>query len=68
LTSLSDGAWHLQLVNRLNHADSSREDGGNVAAGISALLPMAGSVYTGDEDGRVWEWGVMQRGMSVSMR
>ena len=68
LTSLSDGAWHLQLVNRLNHADSSREDGGNIAAGITALLPMAGSVYTGDEDGRVWEWGVMQRQMSVSLR
>ena len=68
LTSLSDGAWHLQLVNRLNHADSSREDGGNIGAGITALLPMAGSVYTGDEEGRVWEWGVMQRQMSVSLR
>lgn len=68
LTSLSDGAWHLQLVNRLNHADSSREDGGNIVAGISALLPMAGSVYTGDEEGRVWEWGVMNRHMGVSLR
>ncbi|KAM0696036.1 hypothetical protein Q7P36_004519 [Cladosporium allicinum] len=68
LTSLSDGAWHLQLVNRLNHADSSREDGGNIGAGISALLPMAGSVYTGDEEGRVWEWGVMNRHMGVSLR
>jgi hypothetical protein len=68
LTSLSDGAWHLQLVNRLNHVDMLREDGGNIGAGITALLPMANSVYTGDEDGKVWQWGVMQRQTSVSMR
>ena len=68
LTTLSDGAWHLQLVNRLNHVDMMREDGGNISAGITALLPMANSVYTGDEDGKVWEWGVMQRQTSVSMR
>jgi hypothetical protein len=45
-----------------------REDGGNISAGITALLPMANSVYTGDEDGKVWQWGVMQRQTSVSMR
>lgn len=68
LTALSDGAWHLQLVNRLNHVDMMREDGGNISAGITALLPMANSVFTGDEDGKVWEWGVMQRQTSISMR
>jgi hypothetical protein len=68
LTSLSDGAWHLQLVNRLNHVDALREDGGNINAGITALLPMAHSVYTGDEDGKVWQWGVVQRQINVSIR
>lgn len=68
LTTLSDGAWHLQLVNRLNHVDMMREDGGNISAGITALLPMANSVYAGDEEGKVWEWGVMQRQTSISMR
>lgn len=68
LTTLRDGAWHLQLVNRLNHVDAAREDGGNCSAGITALLPMANAVYTGDEEGRVWQWGVLQRQASVSLR
>lgn len=61
LTTLADGAWHLLLVNRLNHVDMTKEDGRNIGAGITAILPMAGAVYTGDEEGKVWEWGVMQR-------
>ncbi|OQN95747.1 hypothetical protein B0A48_17937 [Cryoendolithus antarcticus] len=68
LAVLSDGAWHLQLVNRLNHVDGLRDGGVNRSAGISALLPMPGAVYTGDEDGRVWEWSVVQRQGSVSAR
>ncbi|OQO06015.1 hypothetical protein B0A48_08603 [Cryoendolithus antarcticus] len=68
LAVLSDGAWHLQLVNRLNHVDGLRDGGVNRSAVISALLPMPGAVYTGDEDGRVWEWSVVQRQGSVSAR
>ena len=61
LTTLADGGWHLQLVKRLNHVDAAREDGGNSAAAVSAILPMGQGVYTGDEEGRVWEWGVVVR-------
>lgn len=69
LTTLGDGTWYLQLVKRLNHADSSREDGANTSAAISAILPMPHSVYTGDEEGKVWEWDCVQRqGSSLSAR
>ncbi|ETI23857.1 hypothetical protein G647_05664 [Cladophialophora carrionii CBS 160.54] len=47
------GRFELELIRQLNHADSSRDDGANVGAGISCILPMAQVVYTGDEDGRV---------------
>lgn len=68
LTSLADGAWYLQLVNRLNHIDPSREDGGNITAAMTAVLPMPNAVYTGDEEGRVWEWDVMHRQPSLPIR
>jgi len=68
LTTLDDGAWHLRLVKRLNHVDASREDGGNIPAAITAVLPMPQAVYTGDEMGRVWEWDCIQRQSSVSVR
>jgi len=68
LTSLADGAWYLQLVNRLNHNDPSREDGGNISAAMTAVLPMPNAVYTGDEEGRVWEWDVMHRQPSLPVR
>jgi hypothetical protein len=47
------GRFELELLRQLNHTDSSRDDGANVNAGISCILPMAQLVYTGDEDGRV---------------
>ena len=47
------GKFELELIRQLNHADGSRDDGANVTAGISCILPMAQMVYTGDEDGRV---------------
>ena len=50
---VKDGRFELDLIRQLNHADSQREDGGNVTAGISCILPMPQVVYTGDEDGRV---------------
>ncbi|KAK4544676.1 hypothetical protein LTR36_003925 [Oleoguttula mirabilis] len=68
LTTLSDGAWHLQLVKKLNHIDASREDGGNSSAAVTAVLPMAQAVYTGDENGKVWEWDCIQRQGSISVR
>lgn len=68
LTTLSDGAWSLQLVKRLNHVDMSREDGGNNSAAVTAILPMAQAVYTGDENGKVWEWDCIQRQGSISVR
>lgn len=47
------GQFELELIRQLNHADSSRDDGANVNAGISCILAMPQVVYTGDEDGRV---------------
>ncbi|TKA25362.1 hypothetical protein B0A50_06266 [Salinomyces thailandicus] len=61
LKTLLDGDWCLSLVKRLNHVDTNREDGGNTAAGVTAVLPVAQAVYTGDESGRVWEWDCIQR-------
>ena len=61
LTTLLDGTWYLQLLKRLNHTDPSREDGGNFSAAITTILPMPQAVYTGDEDGKVWEWDCVQR-------
>lgn len=48
-----NGRFELDLLRQLNHADHSRDDGVNVGAGISCVLPMPQVVYTGDEDGRV---------------
>ena len=67
-TTLVDGAWYLQLVKRLNHTDSTKENGANTLAAITAILPMSQAVYTGDEDGRVWEWNCVQRQNSLSAR
>ena len=50
---IRDGRFEVELVRQLNHVDNSREDGANVSAGISCILPMPQVVYTGDEDGRV---------------
>ncbi len=50
---IRDNKFELELIRQLNHVDVSREDGGNVTAGISCILPMPQVVYTGDEDGRV---------------
>ncbi|KAK3117998.1 beige protein-like 1 [Teratosphaeriaceae sp. CCFEE 6253] len=65
LTTSQDGEWYLQAVKRLNHVDGTRENGGNTAAAITAILPMPTAVYTGDEQGRVWEWDCVQRSGSV---
>ena len=53
---IKDGRFTLELVRQLNHTDGVREDGGNVMAAISCILPMPQVVYTGDEDGKVVSW------------
>ena len=68
LTTLVDGSWYMQLIKRMNHTEFSREDGGNHSAAITAILPMAQAVYTGDEEGRVWEWSCVPRHSSISSR
>ncbi|PGG98751.1 hypothetical protein AJ79_08771 [Helicocarpus griseus UAMH5409] len=60
--TIRDGRYELDLIRQLHHVDNARGDGaGNVAAGISCILPLAQSVYTGDEVGRVFEWDCVQR-------
>lgn len=55
------GTWTVDLIKRLNHVDASREDGGNFPAPVTCITPMAQVVYTGDDDGRVYEWDCVQR-------
>lgn len=43
LVTLADGAWHLQLLEHLDHEGPA----------ITAILPCAKKVYTGDSAGRV---------------
>lgn len=59
-----EGGWEVVLVRRLVHGDVGRGDGGagGVGAAVTAVLPMGLAVYTGDEEGRVWEWDCVQRG------
>jgi len=57
----ASGNWTVDLIKRLNHVDSSREDGGNCSAAITCILPLAQVVYTGDDDGKVYEWDCVQR-------
>lgn len=58
---IRDGRFELELVRQLNHVDGGRDDGINVRSGISSILPMPQMVYTGDEDGKVYEWDCVQR-------
>lgn len=52
------GGWILEFLRRLDHVDARVEGGGNVEAGISCVVPLAGRVYTGDEEGRVVSFSV----------
>ena len=49
--SIVGGRWALTHVKRMNHTEE--HSGVNVSAAITAILPRALKVYTGDEDGRV---------------
>ncbi|KKZ59007.1 hypothetical protein EMCG_00872 [[Emmonsia] crescens] len=60
--TIRNGRFELDLIRQLHHVDNTRGDGSsNVSAGISCILPLAQSVYTGDEIGRVYEWDCVQR-------
>nr|ACN54332.1 beige/BEACH domain protein [Epichloe festucae] len=50
------GRWTLELLRRLDHVDFKSDKDGNTDAGITCITPMPTCVYTGDEDGRVYEW------------
>lgn len=47
---IRDGAFALEHVKRMNHLDQA---GFNIGAALTCVLPMAHTVYIGDEDGRV---------------
>ncbi|KLU83123.1 beige/BEACH domain-containing protein [Magnaporthiopsis poae ATCC 64411] len=55
------GVWELEFLRRLDHVDPKSETGANVDAAITCITPMPQAVYTGDEDGRVYEWNLIQR-------
>lgn len=57
-TAISDGAFVLEHVKRMHHLDHA---GYNIGTTITSILPMAQKVYTGDDDGRVYEWDCIQR-------
>ncbi|KAK5988615.1 Beigehomolog 1-like protein [Cladobotryum mycophilum] len=56
-----EGKWKLELLRRLDHIDYRSDKGENTAAGITCISPMPTCVYTGDEDGRVYEWNFAGR-------
>ncbi|KAI1403229.1 beach-domain-containing protein [Hypoxylon fuscum] len=58
---VTDGRWALELVRRLDHIDARSETGTNTEAAITCITPMPQLVYTGDDDGRVYEWNLIQR-------
>ncbi|KAL7621392.1 beige protein-like 1 [Parahypoxylon ruwenzoriense] len=58
---IKDGKWMLALVRRLDHIDTRSETGTNTEAAITCITPMPQLVYTGDDDGRVYEWNLIQR-------
>ncbi|KAG6162331.1 hypothetical protein E4U36_001023 [Claviceps purpurea] len=53
---VSGGKWKLELLRRLDHVDFKSDNNRNTDAGITCITPMPTCVYTGDEDGRVYEW------------
>ncbi|CRK01845.1 hypothetical protein BN1708_009577 [Verticillium longisporum] len=58
---IRNGKWTLELLRRLDHIDPRSESGQNYDAGISCVTPLPHCVYTGDDDGRVYEWNLAQR-------
>ncbi|KAJ0162419.1 Beige -like protein 1 [Colletotrichum tanaceti] len=58
---VKNGKWVLELLRRLDHVDPRSEVGANYDAGVTCITPMPQCVYTGDDDGRVYEWNLVQR-------
>ena len=48
--AIRGGVFVLEHIKRMHHLDSV---GYNVGSAMTAVLPLANRVYTGDEDGRV---------------
>ncbi|KAI1434130.1 beige/BEACH domain-containing protein [Xylaria sp. CBS 124048] len=59
--SIKNGKWVLELIRRLDHVDSRSGTGATTEAPITCITPMPQLVYTGDEDGRVYEWNLIHR-------
>ncbi|KAM3440661.1 hypothetical protein NHJ13734_003190 [Beauveria thailandica] len=55
------GKWYLEHLRRLDHVDYKTDRRDNVSAGITCISPTPNCVYTGDEDGRVFEWNFVGR-------
>jgi hypothetical protein len=47
------------LIRQLHHIDNNRDNGANIAAGISCIQAFPQVVYTGDEAGRVVSGGLV---------
>ncbi|KAI0191931.1 beige/BEACH domain-containing protein [Astrocystis sublimbata] len=58
---VKNSKWVLELVRRLDHVDPRSETGMNTEAAITCITAMPQLVYTGDDDGRVYEWTLIHR-------
>ncbi|KAL8782097.1 MAG: hypothetical protein Q9213_005708 [Squamulea squamosa] len=56
--AIRNGAFVLEHIKRMHHLDPA---GYNIGSAMTCILPLAQKVYTGDEDGRVYEWHCIQR-------
>ncbi|KAJ4157757.1 beige protein-like 1 [Fusarium falciforme] len=59
--SIVGSRWTLELLRKLDHVDYKNDKGANTEAGVTCITPMPTCVYTGDDDGRVYEWNFMSR-------
>lgn len=50
---IRNGRMELELIRQLHHVDPTRESGTAGLPGITCILPLPQTVYTGDESGRV---------------
>ncbi|KAM0187699.1 hypothetical protein ACHAPI_011019 [Fusarium lateritium] len=59
--SIVGSRWTLELLRKLDHVDYKNDKGANTEAGMTCISPMPTCVYTGDDDGRVYEWNLLSR-------
>ncbi|KAH7316828.1 hypothetical protein B0I35DRAFT_479634 [Stachybotrys elegans] len=59
--SVQHGKWTLELLRRLDHVDYKSEKGENTEAAITCISPRPTCLYTGDDDGRVYEWNLVHQ-------